>query len=157
MSRRRGRRPSNPPPDLLGAIYPSLDLHGLTAHEAVSTARAWIASRRDDGDLLVRIITGRGLHSPGPPVLPGAIEHLLTSMKASAVRAFEAEPGGGAYRVRLKPRPADPKAPITQPPRPPHLVRRAEEALAELGITPTPTLIEAEIRRIIKEEPDKVE
>ena len=156
MSRRR-RQPPNRPADPLGALYPTLDLHGLTADQATSSARLWIDQNRADGELVVRIVTGRGLHSAGPPVLPATIEELLARMKGGAVRDYETEPGGGVFRVRLTPAPPRLSSPSSPHRHPARLIREAEEALAELGITPTPSLLEAEIRRIIKEHPDKAE
>jgi hypothetical protein len=156
MSRRRRKptrsgQPGRSIPDLL---YPTLDLHGLTEAEAVRLCETWIVARVAEGERIVRIVTGRGIHSAGLPVLPAAIEALLGGLRRGPVLTFEREPGGGAYRVQLTT-----KAPI----KPPQgaagqsdqidagLVRLAEEALAELGIEPTPPLIEAEVLRIVKE------
>jgi hypothetical protein len=157
MSRRhrkttRSGEPDRSIPDLL---YPTLDLHGLTEAEAVRLCETWIVARVAEGERIVRIVTGRGIHSAGLPVLPAAIEALLGGLRRGPVLTFEREPGGGAYRVQLTT-----KALIAPPPKSAagqsgqidvELVRLAEEALAELGIEPTPPLIEAEVLRIVKE------
>lgn len=65
-----------PPPDK------NLDLHGKTAVEAEALARAFIHSSRLEGVQSLRIITGKGLHSPGHAVLPDTIETLLQTLKA---------------------------------------------------------------------------
>jgi hypothetical protein len=100
----------------------------------------------------VRIVTGRGLHSVGPPVLPEAIAALLARLAGTVVRKYTKEPGGGAVLVKLRPPPAGRRSPPgVGKALAPELVRVAEEALAELGIKATPALIETEARRIIRE------
>jgi DNA-nicking Smr family endonuclease len=155
MSRRRRRkRASDGDPERKhwGSIYPTLDLHGRTGAEAEQEAERWIEARRSDGESVVRIVTGRGLHSVGPPILPGAIEELLAHLRGKVVKKYEREPGGGAYRIQLTrrtERPASPEA-IT-PPADPQVLREAADALAELGIASTPALLQAEVERILKE------
>lgn len=151
MSRRRrrsggrgggGQRPSWDP------VYPTLDLHGETAESARRRAESWLQEQRGGGERLVRLVTGRGRHSVGPPVLPAEIEDLLRSLRGAAVERFEMERGGGAFRVELR-RPDRPRRPRPDPSPPggDELRRRAEERLAELGISPHPSLVEAEMRR----------
>jgi Smr domain len=152
MSRRRRRKRSHEASTSRGSIYPTLDLHGRTADEAEWEAEGWLRDRRGDGESMVRLVTGRGLHSVGPPILPATIEELLRRLGGSVVEGFEREPGGGAYRVRLTRggvRPASLPRPVNSA-APPDVLREAAEALAELGVAPTPALLEAEIRRIIK-------
>lgn len=110
-----------------------------------------------DGTRVVRIVTGRGLHSAGPPVLPGEVADLLGGLRGSVVAGFEREPGGGAFLVELRP-PRGRRGPPAKAPRPPvpeaenaGLRRRAEESLADLGISPTPELIAAEMKRLDRE------
>jgi hypothetical protein len=134
-------------------VYPTLDLHGETAESARRRAESWLGEQREEGERLVRIVTGRGRHSVGPPVLPAEIEDLLRSLRGSPVEHFEAEPGGGAFRVELRrPDPRPRSRPDPKPPGGEELRRRAEERLAELGISPYPSLVEAEIRRLRGEE-----
>jgi hypothetical protein len=143
------RRRSRPPPDL-GSLYPTLDLHGETADSARRRAESWLRAQGAAGERHVRLITGRGNRSAGPPVLRGEIEHLLQDLAGEVVTRSAIEAGGGAIRVELRPpaivrspRPSDPPTRAD-----PALRRAAEEALAELGIDPTPELVEAELRRI---------
>ena len=152
MPRKRRRSPSSPGPSYLPSVYPTLDLHGDTADAARSRAERWLRTEQAAGERTVRLITGRGLHSVGPPVLPAEIERLLRELKGSLVASFEAEPGGGVYRVAL----TRPRLPRTLPQRPapradPALRHRAEESLAELGITPTEELVRAEMERLKRE------
>ncbi len=151
MSRRR--KPSSDPVKpraIEDALYPTLDLHGMTAAEATRAAKGWIEQHRLAGELVVRLITGRGMHSIGPPVLPEAVESLLRDLAGGVVRSHEREVGGGVYRVWLnRSAPAPRPRARTRDPLPRDLVRLAEESLAELGIDPTPALVEAEVRRII--------
>lgn len=137
-------------------MYPLLDLHGLTAHEARRRAEGWLRARAAEGERTVVVVTGRGSHSRGLPVLRPEVEHLLDALRGAAVDAWEPTPDGGGFRVTLRPPPAvstphaADAAALTR--HPPELRRRAEESLAELGITPTPALVRAEIRRIMDEE-----
>lgn len=154
MPRRRrpaaGRRP--PGPDR-GSLYPTLDLHGETAASGRRLAEAWLREQRDEGERLVLLITGRGRHSPGPPVLREEIEDLLRRLAGELVGRVEVESGGGALRVELRsPRGVSPVR-SARPPAPysPELRREAEDALAELGVVPTPELLDAEVRRIRRE------
>ena len=146
MTRRRRPRP---PPDL-GSLYPTLDLHGETADSARRKAEAWLRTQRAAGERHVRLITGRGNRSAGPPVLRVEIEHLLRDLAGDLVTRSALEAGGGAIRVELRPAavPASRRAPGHAPRTDPALRRAAEEALAELGIDPTPELVEAELRRL---------
>jgi hypothetical protein len=136
-------------------VHPLLDLHGLTADEARRRAGAWLRARAADGERTVVIVTGRGSHSRGLPVLRPEIEQLLHELQGSTVERWEPTADGGSFRVALRPPPAsiDPGAADAASLRrhPPELRRRAEESLAELGITPTPALLHAEIRRILGE------
>ena len=79
-----------------------LDLHGLTAAEAAvqleSFLKGW--SQRRPGAVL-SVITGRGNRSPEGPVLQPLVRELLKGPLAPLVAEYAAEPGGGAYRVRV--------------------------------------------------------
>jgi hypothetical protein len=134
-------------------VYPTLDLHGETAESARRRAESWLRAERRGGERLVRLVTGRGRHSVGPPVLPAEIEDLLRSLRGSVVESFEVERGGGAFRVELRrPDPPRPPRPARAPSGDEELRRAAEERLAELGISPHPSLVEAEMRRFRGEE-----
>jgi hypothetical protein len=145
--RRRGARPPR------GTVHPLLDLHGLTAAEAVRRTERWLRDRRADGARTVVVVTGRGARSPGLPVLRPEVEHLLGALRGSVVAGWEDERGGGGFTVRLRDPPvaagppADPAERVVRQ-APEALRRRAEEALRELGVNPTAALLAAEIRRL---------
>lgn len=151
MAHRRRPNPDRrrPRPDR-GALYHTLDLHGETAASARRRTEAWLRSQRDAGERCVRLITGRGRRSVGPPVLGSEVKRLLRDLTGELVDRVEEESGGGALRVLLRSpssvAPGRPARGLTAAS--PELRREAEEALAELGVDPTPELLEAEIRRI---------
>jgi hypothetical protein len=157
MSRSR-RRPRKPPPlEAWDRLYPTLDLHGLTAAEARARAERWLRARQSEAEPVVRIVTGWGRHSVGPPVLRAEIDALLGSLRGGLVANHTLESGGGAFRVELRrarrAAPAGPASAATGgrapgPALPPDLRRQAEDSLWELGITPTPELVRAEIERL---------
>jgi len=71
----------------------TLDLHGCTSQEAEDKTRHFIDNARTRGLRTIRIITGKGLHSPGGvAVLPDAIEQQLTLLKKEkAIAGFDWE------------------------------------------------------------------
>jgi hypothetical protein len=154
MARRRRPQPEEP---VRGTVHPLLDLHGLRGEEARQRAERWMRDRQAEGVRTVVLVTGRGNRSPlGLPVLLGEIEHLLDGLAGGLVASFEHTEGGGGFRVQLR------RAPGRVTTGPPDrdrralekefdadLLRRAEEALWELGITATPALIRAEAQRIL--------
>jgi Smr domain len=140
-----------------GLVHPVLDLHGMTGDEAGRRAEQWLRDRQAEGVRTVVLVTGRGLHSPGIPVVRNEVEHLLTVLKGTLVVRWESGDLGGSFRVELRRPPIEPPRAGTREPRlvreaPPDVRLRAAEALAELGIASTPALLEAEIRRILREE-----
>ena len=83
------------------------DLHGLTAAEAEREVLRFVQSCQRSGKRWVRIVVGKGLHSPrGKPTLRGHIVAALSSRApARFVLAFRTAPqrlgGTGALIVRL--------------------------------------------------------
>ena len=150
----RKRRPSTAgrkPFSDSGSFYPTLDLHGETADSARRRAREWLRRQRDEGERMVRLITGRGKHSVGPPVLRDEIEGLLRELAGELVGRVEAESGGGALRVELRsprepPARRAPRLPVASP----EQLRAAREALADLGVADTPETLAAEVERLRK-------
>lgn len=80
-----------------------LDLHGRVAREATEAVRRFIEtwSRRKPGAVL-RIITGKGTRSEGPPVLRGVVLDLLNGDLAPRIEQWNVEVGGGSYLVQVR-------------------------------------------------------
>ncbi len=161
MPRRKRRSPQRRATPAVPPRIPTLDLHGESAESARRRTEIWLRARWAEGVRTVQVITGRGIHSIGPAVLPAAIGDLLGALSGTVVSNFTPEYEGGAFRVELT-RPGRPPAPPPSPPPhrasgpplrdiPPEVLRRAEETLWELGVTPTPALLRAEARRILEE------
>jgi DNA-nicking Smr family endonuclease len=84
-----------------------LDLHGLDARAARLEVAAAVRAAYQAGERCLRIVHGRGLHSPGAPVLKDAVlERLAQPPLASLVLAFSSAPpregGAGALLVLLR-------------------------------------------------------
>jgi len=71
------QKKTKPPP----AAEKKIDLHGLTAKEAEAKIESFLQTARGLGLKAVKIITGKGLHSPGQAVLPDVIEQRLDLLK----------------------------------------------------------------------------
>lgn len=156
--RKRNRPPSTGVSrEAWGRVHPLLDLHGLTGDEARRRTDRWLRDHQSQGVRTVIVVTGRGLHSQGLPVVRGEVEHLLTELKGGIVSRWEDTHYGGGFRVELRSPPREHKP--FPPPRPPHeraevepdLLLLAHEALWDLGIAPTPALLDAELRRLRRE------
>ncbi|HIJ79152.1 MAG: Smr/MutS family protein [Desulfobulbaceae bacterium] len=59
-----------------------LDLHGHTAAEAEAKTDFFISRAKNSRLKTIRIITGKGLHSPQGPVLQGVVEAKLLEFRA---------------------------------------------------------------------------
>jgi DNA-nicking Smr family endonuclease len=84
-----------------------LDLHGETARAARAQVAAALRAAYDAGERCLRIVHGRGLHSPGAPVLKDAVlDWLAEPPLAALVLAFASAPpregGAGALLVLLR-------------------------------------------------------
>ena len=107
MSRKR-RIPEVPghlPEDsLLGQpVARTLDLHGRTAAEGERMVRDFImTTSRGASGRVVRIVTGKGLGSPGRPVLLSLVRRMLEGELARYVDAMSLDTDGGSYLVRLR-------------------------------------------------------
>jgi DNA-nicking Smr family endonuclease len=84
-------------------VVDALDLHGMTTDSAEQRLDMFLerVAASNPGEV-VRIITGRGAGSPGPPVLQGVVRDALAGWLAHRVAAWAVDVGGGAYLVRLK-------------------------------------------------------
>jgi DNA-nicking Smr family endonuclease len=80
--------PQPPPPSARAKLrsYPppqdELDLHGATGAEADRATSSFISQAATRKLRTVRLITGKGLHSEGPAVLPDVVESRLLALKA---------------------------------------------------------------------------
>jgi DNA-nicking Smr family endonuclease len=85
------------------AIEDELDLHLLTEKSAEDLLRRFLARARDAGHHCVRLVHGKGLHSPQAPVLKGLVERVLS--RRADVLAYASTPpalgGTGAVLVLL--------------------------------------------------------
>jgi DNA-nicking Smr family endonuclease len=83
-----------------------IDLHGYTALQAEMKVGSFIHYALKQKVLAVRIITGKGLHSGGQPVLPDTVEGVLRTLKKeNLVKSWRWEKGqkekSGALIVQL--------------------------------------------------------
>jgi DNA-nicking Smr family endonuclease len=86
-SARLGEQLKNYPPP-----QAKCDCHGLTAAEAETALHRFLAQAGRTALRTVRIITGKGLHSPGGPVLRDLVESELRLLKKNgAIVAFRWE------------------------------------------------------------------
>lgn len=84
-------------------VVEELDLHGLTGDQAEQRLemfldRVAVTARGE----VVRVITGRGAGSHGPPVLQGLVRDALNGWLRHRVAEWAVDVGGGAYLVRVK-------------------------------------------------------
>ncbi len=84
-------------------VEAELDLHGCRAEEAAARTRFFLDRARANRKLVVRLITGRGTHSPaGIAVLPGVVSETLEELRlAGRVVDYRWEKQSGAVLVRL--------------------------------------------------------
>ena len=62
-----------------------LDLHGLTGQEAEKKTIDFIRIANTLRQRCIRVITGKGLHSDGPAVLPDVIETRLKELRSAGL------------------------------------------------------------------------
>jgi len=83
-----------------------LDLHGLTKDEAIESLDRFVKGAYNRGQKGVLVITGKGLNSPGEPVLKLAVAGWLKDKGKAMISEFVAAPrdmgGSGAFVVFLK-------------------------------------------------------
>ncbi len=96
-------RPSIPRTLHTERVVEELDLHGLTADAAERRLEMFLdrVAVTAPGQV-VRVITGRGVGSPGPPVLQGLVRDAVTGWLAHRVEDWAVDVGGGAYLLRVK-------------------------------------------------------
>ena len=84
-----------------------LDLHGMTAEQAETKTKSFLLTQKKRGRYVVRIITGKGLHSSGPGVLRDLVELiLLEGREQGLLRHFywekKTKEQSGAVLVQLR-------------------------------------------------------
>jgi len=83
-----------------------LDLHGLTRDEALEALPRFLRNACVHGEKAVLVITGKGLNSPGEPVLLQAVSSWLRDAGKAYVLEFAPAPremgGSGAFVVFLR-------------------------------------------------------
>ncbi len=88
------------------SIQRQLDLHGLRSDDAREALSSFIRESQKNGIRCVRVVTGKGLGSPGKtPVLKGKVHSWLIQKNQvlAFVQARADEGGAGALVVLLKP------------------------------------------------------
>jgi DNA-nicking Smr family endonuclease len=87
-------------------IAEELDLHGFLKDEALKRLEHFITSAYARGSRAVLVITGKGINSPGGPVLPGAVAAWLREQGKGLVAEFLTAPrdkgGSGAIVAFLR-------------------------------------------------------
>lgn len=95
-----GRDPFDP---LDGRIDDRLDLHGFTSSEARARLRMFIGqARKRSRTALLHVITGKGYHSAGSPVLRPLVLTLIRGELASRILVWGFDDNEGGYLIRLK-------------------------------------------------------
>ncbi len=79
-----------------------IDLHGLNKEEARIALSDFLNDSRNRGYKFVRVITGKGLHSPGNiGILKDYVKDILSEVGLKYSEAKISEGGSGAFCVRL--------------------------------------------------------
>ena len=78
-----------------------LDLHGLTDYEAEFAVLDFLKNSRDSGFRVVKIITGKGLHSAHEPVMKKITREILREQNLVYTTAKIQDGGTGAFVIRL--------------------------------------------------------
>lgn len=88
------------------SVERQLDLHGLTREEALAALPRFLQSAAAHGEKAVLVITGKGMNSPGEPVLLQAVAGWLRDAGKKLVVEFAPAPremgGSGAFVVFLR-------------------------------------------------------
>lgn len=81
----------------------TLDLHGLYANPAMTRVKGFVMgwAEREPG-VILRIVTGKGTHSDGEPVIRSRFLALLAGDLAPWIDDWASEVGGGSYLIRVR-------------------------------------------------------
>ena len=105
VGKRRTSRPTSSSPRTLhtAVVAAELDLHGHTMDAAERRLEGFLDTQavRAPGEV-VRIVTGKGTRSGGPPVLMETVREALNGWLAHRVSAWAVDIGGGAYLVEVR-------------------------------------------------------
>jgi DNA-nicking Smr family endonuclease len=82
-------------------IDAELDLHGFTRGEAQQALEDFLQHSEDQGFKRIRIITGKGLHSKGVPILKAMVSSHLKKQGYHFSRSKISEGDTGAFEVRI--------------------------------------------------------
>ena len=106
--RKKARRNKQPEFGLFGDLLDAtpvatLDLHGDTALDAERRVRDFIRTQaRISSGQVIHVITGRGLGSPGRPVLPGVVRKVLKGEMSRFVQEFDKDLDEAGFLIRLR-------------------------------------------------------
>ena len=84
-------------------VVDELDLHGLSVDQAERRLESFltrVAAREPNG--VVRIVTGKGTRSDGPPQIRDMVLEALGGWLADSVGEWSIDVGAGAYLVRVQ-------------------------------------------------------
>ena len=82
-------------------IEAEIDLHGMTDYEAEFAVLDFLKNSRDSGFKVVKIITGKGLHSVGEPVLKKITREILVQQNLKFSPATAQNGGIGAFIIKF--------------------------------------------------------
>ena len=83
------------------SINATLDLHRYTIAEALDAVEIFLDDAADQGFTLVRIITGKGIHSTGKETLRETVPAWLVAKGYAYRPAKRSQGGDGAFLVPL--------------------------------------------------------
>jgi len=67
------------------SLHKVIDLHGCTAFKAEKLLKAFFLTARQEGVTMITVITGRGVHSQGIPVLPDLVEQKIMEFQYDGI------------------------------------------------------------------------
>ena len=97
-------KPAGPIDTLIGRpVEGEIDLHGLDARAAEIALESFVIRwARTRPGAVVRVITGRGNRSDGPPVIQPLVAGQLAGRLGPRVARFTRDAAGGAFLVQVR-------------------------------------------------------